>query len=182
MRDAGPRVDEEQGLQSYLSLIRLLCGWACLGLGALNLLMGVDEVPYVIFHVVVLAAGVALLGAGVLGRPGRRAGLIAGAVTGAGLLISAVPRTSAAFCCLSDHDKRHGFPFTLLAERSGHWHLDGVRLAADLFFWACVGLFALLTLVAATPGGKPEPAPPPSARHAEPRPETVRDENVRGLP
>jgi hypothetical protein len=185
MRDAELGADdEEQGLQSYLSMARLLAGWAGLGLGALNLMMGVDESPYVIFHVVVLAAGGALLGAGTLRRgPGRIAWLTGAAVTGAGLLISSLPRTAATFCCVSGADKRHGFPFTLLAEKAGHWHLDGAHLIADLFFWACVGMFALLAMVIATPAHPPAPEPPRgSARHAEPRAETVDDENVRGLP
>ncbi|GAA0542097.1 hypothetical protein GCM10010172_24410 [Paractinoplanes ferrugineus] len=189
MRDAGPRAaDEEQGLQSYLSMARLLVGWAGLGFGALNLLMGLVSAPYVIFHGVVLATGGVLLSAGALRRrPGRIAWPTGLGVALAGLLISSLPRTPATFCCMSEFDKRHGFPFTVLAQQSGHWQLDGARLLADLFFWACVGTLVLFALTAVTPAPRsvprPAPEPPPStARHAEPRPETVDDENVRGLP
>jgi hypothetical protein len=121
------------------------------------------------------------------GQPGRIAWLAGGAVTLLGFVISALPRTSTAICCLSDYDKRHGFPFTLLAERSGHWHLDGGRAVADLVFWACIGMFVLLAVTAATPSPvavpTAVPAPPVSTgRHAEPRAEAVDEENVRGLP
>jgi len=203
MGDGGPRAEENvAGLSSYLSMARLLAGWAGLAIGGLNLTMGFAGGPYVIFHVMLLLAGVALLSAGLLGkRPGSVAWLAGGAATLLGLLISAVPRTSAAFCCLSGYDKRHGYPFTLLAEQSGRWHLDAGRAAADLLFWACAGMFVLLAVVAASPARQPAAAPPPAEkpaekpagkaaeksgtstpRHAEPRPETVDDENVRGLP
>ncbi|GAA2640730.1 hypothetical protein [Paractinoplanes durhamensis] len=194
MRDAGPQAaDEETGLSSYLSMTRLLVGWACLALGVLNLAMGVTgatggiDVPYLIFHLVVAAAGIILLGAGVLRRrPGPAAWLTGTLITLAGLLISALPHTSAAVCCRSDYDTRHGFPFTLLAEKDDHWRLDTGHALVDLLFWACIGIFALLAVMVATPATparESEPAPssaPP--RHAEPRPETVDDENVRGLP
>ncbi|GIF24488.1 hypothetical protein BJ973_007967 [Actinoplanes tereljensis] len=185
MRDAEPRAeDEETGLASVLSMARLLSGWGCLGVGALNLAMGAADFRYLLFHAVLLIAGIALLMAGGLHkRPSRIAWLVGGVVALLGFVIGTLPRTSAAVCCLSDYDKRHGFPFTLLAERSGHWHLDGGRAVADLLFWACVGMFALLTVTAATPAPPPVPAPPAATgRHAEPRAEAVDEENVRGLP
>jgi hypothetical protein len=185
MRDAAVRAeDEETGLSSVLSMARLLTGWGCLGIGALNLAMGLTDVAYLLFHAVLAIGGGVLLSAGLLRRrPGRVAWLVGGTVTLLGLVISALPRTSTAICCLSDYDKRHGFPFTLLAERSGHWHTDGGRAVADLVFWACIGMFALVAVAAARPAPVAVPAPPVSTgRHAEPRAEAVDEENVRGLP
>ncbi|MEU4237904.1 hypothetical protein [Actinoplanes sp. NPDC026619] len=209
MRDARAEEDE-QGLPSYLIMARLLFGWALLALGVLNLAMGLADARYLVFHVVAVIGGGTLLSAGMLRkRPGPAAWLVGGAVAAAGLLISALPRTSAAVCCLSGYDKRHGFPFILLAEKSGHWHLDGLHIVIDLIFWACIGMFALLGFTAAAPERQPaavpapqpttigrhaepaataghaEPAPaqpPATARHAEPQPGTVDGENVRGLP
>jgi hypothetical protein len=188
MGDGGPQADDEDfGLPSYLGMARLLLGWGCAALGLLNLAMGISDGRYLVFHLVLLIAGAVLLGVGLLRkRPGPIAWLAGGAVALAGLLISALPRTSAAVCCLAGYDRRHGFPFTLLGERAGHWHLDRLHAVADTFFWACVGMFVLLAVAAVSPvRSSKRPAherPPATARHAEPRPATVDDENVRGLP
>ena len=179
MREAGTDVDaDDPGWPAAArTTLRLLVGWSCAALGVLDLAMGLTDPRYVLFHGVLLAGGILLLALGLLPRrPTRPAYLAGAAVTVLGLVVSALPRTSPAFCCLGDHPRRHGFPFTMLAEGAGFdlWHAF-----IDLVFWACVGLFALVAGTLIAPARRPAPT-----WHAEPgtRAEVADDENVGGLP
>ena len=184
--------DEPGLLASSVTTLRLIAGWACVALGVLNLAMGLTSFGYVVFHVVVLIAGLLLLGVGRHGRSRTVARLIAGAVAGLGLVGTALPAT-AVECCSRGYAVRHGFPFTMLARDPGGWRLDAARTVADLIFWACVGTVVLALVARLTPARPapvdPGPAPaapaPGGGTHAEQRAAATRaahDENVGGLP
>jgi hypothetical protein len=183
-------------LTSSATTLRLIVGWAGTALGALNLAMGIDtgrgttDGTYLLFHLVLLLAGLLLLALGHLRRRPSRLGLLAAAlVTAGGLVISALPATAVG-CCLLGYAVRHGFPFTLLARDPGGWRWDGLLLIADLLFWACVGLFVLvpITLVWHGESARTLPAvrhPTHTEQRATAAAEHVRaadDENVGGLP
>ena len=187
--------DEPGLLASSLTTLRLIAGWAGVALGVLDLAMGLHTFAYVVFHVVLLIAGMLLLGLGRTGRrPGRTAWLAGGLVAGVGLVGTAVPAI-AVECCARGYAVRHGFPFTMLARDPGGWWLDGARTLADLVFWTCAGLLVLVAVTRLT-SARPAPAPAPSAArpaapatgdatHAEQRSATARvadEENVGGLP
>jgi hypothetical protein len=192
-------VDEPGLLVSAVTTVRLIAGWAFTALAVLNLLMGLDSVPYVTFHVVMLVAGFALLALPHVGRRPRGFAWATGAgVAVLGLVISTVP-AAAVECCSADYSVRHGFPFTMLARNpGGAWHTDGVRIIADVLFWLMAGLIVLIAaarLTPASPVAEPkhfqDPAPGPSRKSAPPGPgshaeergtRAVDDENVRGLP
>lgn len=169
---------EDLGLvASALTLLRLIVGWTGVGLGVLNLAMGVDlgpgstDVPYLIFHVVVLVTGLAWLAPGLLRRrPGLTAWLAGAGVTGAGLLISVAGG--------------HGLPFVVLARGSGGWEFQPGHAVIDLIFWACLGFFALVLVTHLQPGRHAAPVrtPEPQHPHAEERAPAPHDENVGGLP
>jgi hypothetical protein len=182
MREAEP---EDHGpLASFLIMARLLIGWCCTALGALGLLMGFGDAHYVIYHVVLLLGGPAVLAfRPMVRRPRPIAYLAGGAVSALGLVISALPRDSPAVCCrLSGYAHPHGFPLAFLA--SGHF--DPGRAFADLLFWALVGLFPLVALTQLGPAPATGPGHDrqitPSSGHAEQRAEVADDENVGGLP
>jgi hypothetical protein len=193
MDDAEP----DDLLTSSAMTIRLIAGWAGTALGALDLAMGVrvgrgsTDGSYLLFHVVLLLAGLLLLALGHLGtRPSRPGILAAALVTVGGLVIGALPATTVV-CCLFDYAVRHGFPFTFLARDPGGWRWGGPQLVADLLFWACVGLFVLVAVAAFRPGDRGARPDDTMAQptHAEQRAtaadEPVRaadDENVGGLP
>ena len=185
MRDAGPtaEVDEPGLLTSSLTMLRLLIAWCCTALGVLGLLMGVGDAPYLTFHLVLLAGGLLLLGFGAMPRrPALPAYLTFAAVALLGLVIAAAPRADT--CCLHGYADRHGYPFALLGRAaSGHWRLDFWHTVADLVFWACAGLFALVLVAHLTPARRPDPCEPHQHRsHAETKAEIADDENVGGLP
>ena len=168
MGDAGVKhqAGEPDLRSSALTILRLILGWACASLGLLDLAMGLRPAAYAVFHLVMLVTGAVLLALGMLRkRPGRGAFLTAAAVSGAGLLISALVN--------------RGYPFRL---RSA-----GLAVA-DLFFWACVGFFALLLVTMLRPDRRPtrarrrtRAAGRPTS-HAERRHRAPDRENVRGLP
>jgi hypothetical protein len=161
--------DEPGLLDATVPTLRLMGGWAGVVLAALNLGMGVDSTSYLTFHVVVLVAGLVLLGWGRLAPAGGRLAAGAGAlVTVLGPVVSALPATSTV-CCLREFPERHGFPFTLLARGAGGWHVSGRGAAADLVFWACAGLLVAvaLGLVRRTPAAAPDARQHPT--HAEHR-------------
>ena len=173
--------DDQGSLAAVLIVLRLLAGWCFAAIGALGLLMGFADPNYVIFHVVLLAGGLAMLGFRPMLRRPRPIAYLAGAVVALlGLLISALPRASAAVCCrLSGYENPHGFPFAFLADG----HLDAWRAFADLLFWACVGLFPLAVITLVAPAPEPAPGHPAGhTAHAEQRAEVADDENVGGLP
>ena len=192
MRDAGTKVEADDPglLASSVPILRLIGGWACLGLGALNLSMGIDtspgtmDGPYLLFHAVLMIVGAVLMGLGALRRrPGRVGYAVGGAVAVLGLMLSTLPRTTIV-CCLLDYPVRHGFPFTMLAGGSRRWHLAPGPAIADLFFWGCLGFLALL-LVTLLRRSRPVPPVLPVRRnttHAEGRSRAPNDENVGGLP
>ena len=179
MRDAEP---EDQGpLASVLIMLRLLIGWCCAALGALGLFMGFGDAHYTIFQAMLFAGGLVLIAFRPMHRrPRPIAYLIGAAVAVLGLLITAIPRTSAAVCCrLSGYANPHGYPFAFLAGG----HVDPWRLVADLVFWAGVGLIPLFVITLVSPAPRPGAGHPPErARHAEQRAEVADDENVGGLP
>lgn len=144
MRDAG---SEELWASSAIG-VRLIGGWACTAVGVLDLSMGLDPRPYVIFHAVLLAGGLLLLA---MGKLPKRPTPIGYAVTAAlavpALVLAALPRTSAA-CCMRDLAIRHGYPLTVLAWDDGRKrHFSPGHTVADLLFWCLAGL---IVLVAAT--------------------------------
>lgn len=186
--------DDEPGfLASIAATFRLIVGWAFVALGVLDLAMGLVDPSYVVFHVVLVVTGVLLLGTG---RAGNRltglTGAVGGAVAALGLVVSTIPSLAVA-CCSRDYAVRHGFPFTMLARDPGGWRFDPYRSIADLLFWLCVGVIALVAVAWLGPGrrgtGQPEAVPPSApASHAEGRNaqspvvpgEVVEDHHLRG--
>lgn len=158
MGEAGPE-DDDGLIPSSLTMIRLLVAWAFIALGLLDLAMGLDDVPYVVFHVVLLGSGLVLLALGLLERRPRRPAYLAGLVVGAaGLAIGG----------------GQSFPFAM--SRPGH-------AVSDVLFWGCAGLFAVLLATVLTPAHRPAPRHPAGRHtHAEERAEIADDENVGGLP
>jgi hypothetical protein len=164
--------DDPGLLESTVTTVRLILGWACAAIGTLNLAMGAAGTSYLLFHVMLLVTALGLLGWGHFGRQPRRVTWsVAATVFGLGVAIStAFPR-----------DDRHGLPFAMIAEGG---RLDGVLLGADLVFWACAGFLVLAVLTLLTPAARPI-GTPLNPTHAEPRPAEApapRDENVGGLP
>lgn len=173
---------------------RLLAGWACVAVGVLDLSMGIDTAPgttdgsYLLFHLVLVAGGLLLLGLGRLRKTPTRFGY--GVTTALAVLASAVTAlpSTRIVCCLLDFDVRHGYPLTLVAWNRGQpRHFAPAHAVADLIFWMLAGVL-LLVLVTQL---RPEPRPPAGAEgqptHAEERataePTPVADdENVGGLP
>jgi hypothetical protein len=205
MRDAErqAQADEPGFLASSVTTLRLICGWAATALALLNLSMGTDtgsgttDASYLLFHAVLLLTGLVLLGWRRVRRvPGLAGALAGGLVAGLGLVLSTVPSTSVV-CCLSEFPVRHGFPFTMFAKGSGGWQTDGLRLIADVFFWAGAG-FLVLVVVSLLRGSRSSASPPRhaseqiathdtayTATHSEEhatRTRTPQDENVGGLP
>ncbi|XVV12012.1 hypothetical protein ACQP2X_45550 [Actinoplanes sp. CA-131856] len=181
-------VDDPGPLAGAATTLRLIIGWAFTALALLNLAMGLDSFAYGLFHVVLLLAGVTLLGLQRVGcHPGRIARIAGSAVALLGLVISTLPEARVD-CCSTEYEVRHGFPFTVLARDPGGWHADGTRIVIDLLFWALAGMLVLIAVARLTPApSRPSPAPParpPTANdHAEERgTRTADEENVRGLP
>lgn len=173
--------DEPGFLEASVATLRLMAGWAGVALAVLNLSMGLDSASYLVFHLVLLLAGLVLMGWGRLPlAAGRTAVLAGGLVATAGLVVSALPTTTAV-CCLRELPERHGFPFTMLAGGAGDWHVAGRGVAADVVFWVCAG-FLVSAVLAVT--RKPDAARRHST-HAEQRAAhtpVAEDENVGGLP
>jgi hypothetical protein len=177
MRD---EADDPGLLPSSVTMLRLLVAWSFTAIGLLDLAMGIDGLPYLIFHVVLLGAGLVLLALGLLEKRPRLPAYLTGiGVAAAGLLISSLPAGSAAVCCRPDAADRHGYPFTLLADG----RLDAGRAVSDLLFWANLGLLALLAVTVLTRAHRPAHDHPAGRHaHAEQRAEIADDENVGGLP
>jgi hypothetical protein len=155
---------------SIPAVLRVMAGWFLLGIGLLNLAVEVDgglTSAYLVFHVMIALGGVLLL----LRRrpvPGRAGQLVAMALVPVGMVATTWPETSG--CCMADHPGRHGYPFPFLGVGGG-LHVEPLYLAADLIFWACAGLLAVV-LLALIERGLPERRTPVDlsryAGHAEP--------------
>jgi len=172
---------------SIPAVLRVMTGWAFVGIGLLDLAVEVDGEltgTYLLFHLMIAAGGVLLL----VRRPspGRAGSLIAAGAAVAAMALTALP--GSARCCMAWHPGRHGFPFPFLGTGDG-LHVEGFPLVADLIFWACAGLL-LATVLAVAERFLPERRTPIDlsryAGHAEPRTmAAVPDragENVGGLP
>jgi hypothetical protein len=178
---------------------RLLAGWACAAVGVLDLSMGIGtdtgptDTPYLLFHVVLLAGGLLLLGFSKLPKTPTLLGYgVTAALALVATVVAALPRTESV-CCLSTFDIRHGFPLTLVAWDNGTpRHFATAHAAADLVFWFLAGMILLTLVTQLLPGRRPPVADaraddqPTHAEgravvEAEPAP-VADDENVGGLP
>jgi hypothetical protein len=145
---------------------RLLCGWACVAVAVLDLLMGPRTGLYLVFHLVLLAGGLLLLGLGKLPKPLKPfeyAMITALAVITTAL--AALPSTSRAACCMSALDVRHGYPLTLLGWNHGQpMHFAPAHTFADLAFW-----FLCWMLLRVVVFRSRSPRPDAHSTHAEDR-------------
>lgn len=115
---------------------RLLCGWACIAVALLDLLMGAAATPYLVFHLVLLAGGLFLLGKS--SPPSRYATATALALLTT--VLAALPTTDEA-CCMRDLDVRHGYPLTVIGWNHGQQsHIGPAHVVADLVFWLLIWL------------------------------------------
>ncbi|GIE27736.1 hypothetical protein Ait01nite_007810 [Actinoplanes italicus] len=130
---------------SIPAVLRVMTGWFLLGIGLLNLAVEIDgglTSAYLVFHVMIAIGGVLLL---LRHRPfpGRAGHLVAAALVAAGIVVTTVPDSSG--CCMAGDSGRHGYPFPFLGTGGG-LHVEPLYLAADLIFWACAGLLAVVIL------------------------------------
>ena len=156
MREGGP-----DDLRTTLVIgARLLCGWACVAVAVLDLFMGLETGPYLLFHLVLLVGGVLLLGLGKLRKPFSYAVIFALAVVT--LVVAALPATSRA-CCMRGLDARHGYPLTVLGWDHGQQvHFAPAHAVADLTFWFLVWLLLRVALASL----RPHPATPSPRRRS----------------
>jgi hypothetical protein len=153
--DTDADLDEEApGLwESFGTALRLIVGWFCVAIGVLNVVVefdrptGTPDLPYLLFHGMLLIGGMILLALGwIAPRPGFAGYLAGGAVLVFGTLLSAVPATTTV-CCLPAFSIRHGFPFTFVARDPGQrWHIDSQHVLADAMFWGYAGLIVLVAI------------------------------------
>lgn len=177
---------------------RLMAGWACAAVAVLDLSMGLEPGSYLLFHLVLLAGGLLLLGFGKLPQTPTLPGYgVTVALAVLATVLAALPSTSTV-CCLRTFDVRHGYPFALLAWDPGQGrHFAPAHALADLVFWFLIGLVLLALVTQALPTRRPAPddaaeqAAPVEDQptHAEGRAASegaaapvVDDENVGGLP
>jgi hypothetical protein len=157
--------------------VRLIVGWFSVLIGILNLLAEADrrtggsDVPFLLFHCMLVAGGIMLLGLSRLaadpGLPGYATG---GAVATIGLVVSTLPVTNSV-CCMAGSGERHGFPFTLLgrdAPAASRWQIDVEHLVADLLFWGYAGLLVLVLIALFRRITSRHGDAPVRNRHAEP--------------
>jgi hypothetical protein len=141
--DAAENDKDEEEAHPARTALRLIVGWLCVAISVLNLTdeigrpSGVSDVPYLIFHAVVLVGGMVLLALEWIGpKPGTAGYVAAGVVTGAGMIFSAL-------------SVRHGYPFGFLVRNegaAGRWHVDTPHAIADVIFWAYLGLMVLVVV------------------------------------
>jgi hypothetical protein len=137
---------------------RLLAGWACTAVAVLDLSMGLEPSSYLVFHLVLLAGGLLLLGFGKLPKTPNPSGYgVISALAVLATVLAALPSTSAT-CCLRSLDVRHGYPLTLLAWDQGQSrHFAPAHAVADLVFWFLIGLLLLALVTQVRPGRRPAP-------------------------
>jgi hypothetical protein len=168
---------------------RLLCGWACVAVAVLDLFMGAETGPYLVFHLVLLAGGLLLLGLGKLRKPIRPSRYAV--ITSLAIITTvgtALPTTEAA-CCMRGLDVRRGYPLTLIGWNHGQpHHYAPAHTVAALAFWFLAWLLLWALVVTLRPGPVTPPSPPTHAedRAFEPekqdQPAPADDESVGGLP
>ena len=179
---AAGKAKADDGLRiSVGTALRLIVGWFSIVIGILNLLADADrrtgesDLPYLIFHCLLVVGGIMLLGLGWLAEDPGLVGYVAGgAVATIGLVLSSLPVTNSV-CCMFVFGVRHGFPFTFLARNDGtaaRWHADTQHLIADLLFWGYAGLLTLVVValfrrIASRHHDVP-PVAPVRNQHAEP--------------
>ena len=145
---------------------RLLAGWACTAVAVLDLSMGLEPASYLVFHLVLLAGGLLLLGLGKLPKTLNPVGYgVISALAVLATVLTALPSTSGT-CCLRTLDVRHGYPLTLLAWDQGQpRHFAPAHAVADLVFWFLLGMLLLALVTQLLPGRRPAPddaAPTPA--------------------
>jgi hypothetical protein len=145
---------------------RLLAGWACTAVAVLDLSMGLEPGSYLVFHLVLLAGGLLLLGLGKLPKTLNPVGYgVISALAVLATVLTALPSTGGT-CCLRTLDVRHGYPLTLLAWDQGQpRHFAPAHAVADLVFWFLLGMLLLALVTQLLPGRRPAPddaAPPPA--------------------
>jgi hypothetical protein len=172
---------------SIPAVLRVMAGWFLLGIGLLNLAVEVDgglTGTYLVFHVGLGIGGVLLL----LRRrpvPSRPGIAVAAVVTLAAMAATGLPATSR--CCMENYPGRYGYPYPFLGVGGGV-HVDPLYLVADLIFWGCAGLLAVIVL-AVTEQALPERRTPVDLSRYSAHAETVAmsatgdrtGENVGGL-
>jgi hypothetical protein len=153
----------EKAADSARTALRMIVGWICVAISVLNLTdqigrpSGASDVPYLLFHAVVLVGGIVLLALDWIGpKPGTGGCVAAGAVTGTGMIVSAL-------------SVRHGYPFAFVARddgvgQAGRWQTDALHAVADLIFWAYLGLMVLVmvSLFRRAPKAERPPEQPPA--------------------
>ncbi|GAA4930958.1 hypothetical protein [Actinoplanes utahensis] len=120
---------------SVPAVLRVMTGWALLGVGLLDIAVEVDgglTRTYLVFHLMIVAGGVLLLLRQRL-APSR-----------AGLLVTA--GTVVAATALTALPGQAGYPFPFWGDGAG---VDRFHLGADLLFWGCAGLLLAAVLAQA---------------------------------
>jgi hypothetical protein len=165
MPDGGP----EDLRTALVTGARLLFGWAYVAVAVLDLTMGFETGPYLLFHLVLLTGGLLLLGLGRLHKPPTPfAYVVITALAVATLVLAAIPPTSSA-CCMRDLDVRHGYPLTVLGWDHGQQlHFAPAHTVADVAFWFLAWLLLRAVVTELRPRrGAPKPDAHPT--HAEER-------------
>jgi hypothetical protein len=149
---------------SLVAGTRMLAGWACAAVGVLDLSMGVGTAasptdgPYLLFHVVVLAGGLLLLGLGKLPKSPAPIGYAVTAALAVVVSVLAALPSTRDVCCLTTFAVRHGFPLTLLAWDTGQArHFAPAHAVADLVFWFLAGMLLLALITQVLPRRQPPP-------------------------
>ncbi|GIE79509.1 hypothetical protein Aph02nite_54590 [Actinoplanes philippinensis] len=165
---------------SITAVLRVMAGWFLLGIGLLDLAVEVDgglSGAYLVFHAMIAMGGVLLL----LRRrpsPGPAGYALAAALVAVAIVATLVPHSAG--CCMEAYPGRHGYPFPFLGVGGG-LHVDPLYLAADLIFWSCAALLAVVALAGVERVLPERRTPVDLSRYnayAEPSP---RGENVGGL-
>jgi len=153
---------------------RLLCGWAFIAVGVLDLVTGFQTGSYLLFHLVLLAGGLLLLQKPL--RPRAYAAIAVLALLST--FVAAWPRNEQA-CCLRGVEVRHGYPLTVLGWSHGRSAVVApAHVVADLAFWFLVWLTVSFVISKAGGGRSATDNSVPPSTGAP----VARDESVGGLP